>query len=208
MQLEIIDCDQNSAEWIQARCGLVTASRFKDVLAKGEGKTRGKYLYELAAEILRGYPEPETYSNPYMERGHDLEDEARQRFAFEHFCEPIRVGFVRRADLGAGCSPDSLIGDEGGLEIKTALGHIQMERIHRNALPSEHVAQVQGSMWITGRKWWSFVSYSPDLPLFHFRAERDEAYIAKLSEAVAAFRMELDAMISARRGIEQFRSAA
>lgn len=199
MQLEIIDCDQNSPEWYQARCGIVTASRFKDVLAKGEGKTRARYLYELAAEIRRGYPEPETYTNAAMERGHAQEDEARQRFAFENAVEPVRVGFVRRSDLRAGCSPDSLIGDDGGLEIKTALGHIQMERIHRGTLPSEHVAQVQGSMWITGRKWWSFVSYSPDLPLFHVRVERDEDYIAKLAEAVAVFNAELDALIGDRR---------
>lgn len=198
MQLEIIDCDQNSPEWYQARCGIVTASRFKDVLAKGEGKVRSRYLYELAAEIMRGYPEPETYSNPYMERGHALEDEARQHFAFEHALEPVRVGFVRRSDLRAGCSPDSLIGDDGGLEIKTALGHIQMERRHRGTLPAEHVAQVQGSMWITGRKWWSFVSYSPDLPLFHVRVERDDAYIARLAEAVATFSAELDSLTGER----------
>lgn len=208
MTPEILTFEQNSPEWMQARCGLVTASRFKDVLAKGEGKTRARYLYELAAEIERGYPEPEAYSNAHMERGHEQEDDARQRFAFEHFCEPVRVGFVRRTDLRAGCSPDSLIGEDGGLEIKTALGHIQMERRHRGVLPSEHVAQVQGSMWITGRKWWSFVSYSPDLPLFHVRVERDEAYIAKLAEAVSAFNAELDAVIAAGRGASQFRSAA
>lgn len=206
MQLEIIDCEQNSPEWIAARCGIVTASRFKDVLAKGEGKTRAKYLYELAAEIRRGYPEPETYTNPYMERGHALEDDARQQFAFEHAVEPVQVGFVRRGRVG--CSPDSLIGEDGGLEIKTALGHIQMERIHRGALPSEHVAQVQGSMWVTGRQWWSFVSYSPDLDLFHIRVDRDEAYIAKLAEAVTAFTIELDALVSAGRGIDQFRRVA
>jgi hypothetical protein len=143
-----------------------------------------------------------------MERGHAQEDEARQRFAFEYAVEPVRVGFVRRPDLRAGCSPDSLIREDGGLEIKTALGHIQMERIHRGALPAEHVAQVQGSMWITGRQWWSFVSYSPDLDLFHVRVERDEAYIAKLAEAVAAFNSELDALVGSSRGAEQFRRVA
>lgn len=208
MQIEILDVSQNSPEWLQARCGIVTASRFKDVLAKGEGKVRARYLYELAAEIMRGYPEPETYTNAAMERGHAQEDEARQRFAFEHALEPVRVGFVRRPDLRAGCSPDSLIGDDGGLEIKTALGHIQMERIHRGTVPSEHVAQVQGSMWITGRKWWSFVSYSPDLDLFHVRVERDETYIAKLAEAVAAFNAELDALVGSSRGLDQFRRVA
>ena len=53
MQLEIIDCEQNSDAWMQARCGRVTASRFKDLLAKGEGKMRARYLHDLAAEIMR-----------------------------------------------------------------------------------------------------------------------------------------------------------
>lgn len=208
MQLEIIDCEQNSDAWMQARSGLVTASRLKDLLAKGEGKLRARYLHDLAAEIMRGYPEPETYSNPYMDRGHALEDDARQRFAFEHAVEPVKVGFIRRHDLRAGCSPDSLIGDDGGLEIKTALGHIQIERMKRGTLPPEHVAQVQGSLWITGRQWWSFVSYSPDLPLFHVRVERDEAYIAELAKSVAAFNSELDSLVSALRGADQFRDIA
>lgn len=208
MQLEIIDCDQNSPEWHQARCGFVTASRFKDVLAKGEGKMRARYLYELAAEIERGYPEPETYTSAYMERGHELEDEARQRFAFEHAVAPVRVGFVRNPELRVGCSPDSLLGDDGGLEIKTALGHIQIERIRRGTVPPEHVAQVQGSMWVTGRQWWSFVSYSPDLPLFHVRVARDENYIATLAKAVSSFTDELDALVGSIRGVGQFRRAA
>ena len=208
MPIEIIECDQNSPEWTRARCGLVTASRFKDVLAKGEGKTRDRYLRDLAAEIIRGYPEPETYTNAYMERGHAIEDDARQQFAFEHAVEPVRVGFIRRPELRAGCSPDSLIGDDGGLEIKTALGHIQFERLESGKLPSEHVAQVQGSMWITGRKWWSFVSFSPDMPLFHIRVERDDAYIAKLAEAVTAFTEELDMRVRAIGGVQQFRAAA
>ena len=191
--IEVLDFEQGSAEWHQARCGLVTASRFKDVLAEGDGKMRSKYLRELASETLRGWVE-DGYSNAHMERGHEQEDDARRAFAFEHAVTPVRVGFIRNGRVG--CSPDSLLGDDGGLEIKTALGHIQIERLQRNALPSEHRAQVQGSLWVTGRKWWSFVSYSPDLPLMHVRVERDEAYIAKLEAAVTAFLSELDTTVA------------
>src|SRR6185503_13190792 len=169
-ELTIYDFEQGSAEWHQARCGVVTASRFKDVLAEGDGKMRGKYLRELASETIRGWVE-DGYSNEHMARGQEQEDDARRAFAFEHAIEPIRVGFIRRGRVG--CSPDSLIGEDGGLEIKSALGHIQIDRLQRGRLPPEHIAQVQGSLWVTGRKWWSFVSYSPDLPLMHVRVERD-----------------------------------
>jgi len=202
---EIIDCEQGSDEWHQARCGVVTASRFKDVLAEGDGKMRGKYLRELASETIRGWVE-DGYSNAHMERGHEQEEEARRTFAFEHAIEPVRVGFIRNGRVG--CSPDSLIGEDGGLEIKSALGHIQIERLQRNKLPSEHVAQVQGSLWVTGRKYWSFVSYAPDLPLMHVRVERDEEYIARLAKAVTAFTEELDALVASLSPRDALRRAA
>jgi hypothetical protein len=203
--VEIIECEQGSPEWHAARCGIVTASRLKDVLAEGDGKMRSKYMRELASERLRGWVE-DGYSNAHMERGHEQEDEARRTFAFEHAITPVRVGFIKNGRVG--CSPDSLIGDDGGLEIKTALGHIQIERLKSGKVPSEHKAQVQGSLWITGRKWWSFVSYSPDLPLMHDRVERDETYIARIAAAVDAFNAELDALVASLDGAQQFRRVA
>lgn len=207
MTLQIIDCEQGSAEWFEARAGIPTASRFSEVLAKGEGKTRAKYMRELAAEKHRGYPEPDSYSNAHMERGHDQEGEARALYSITFADGPVtRVGFLRNGR--AGCSPDSLVGDVGGLEIKAALGHIQVERISRGTCPPEHVAQVQGNLWISGREWWDFMSYCPDMPPFVIRVYRDEAYIAKLAAAVDAFNEELDALVSSIRGVDQFRGAA
>lgn len=205
MTLQIIDCEQNSPEWMAARCGIPTASRFSDVLAKGEGKMRARYLRDLAAEIIRGYPEPESYSNAHMDRGHAMEAEARALYSLTY--GPVqRVGFMRNGR--AGCSPDSLVGDKGGLEIKTALGHIQVERLMRGTLPSEHVAQVQGNLWISEREFWDFMSYSPDMRPLIIRVERDEAYISQLAKAVDAFNDELDAIVASISGTDQFRKAA
>lgn len=205
MTLQIIDCEQGTPEWLEARLGLPTASRFSDILAKGEGKMRARYLRDLAADIIRGYPEPDIYSNAHMERGHDQEGEARALYAFTY--APVsRVGFMRNGRAGA--SPDSLVGADGGLEIKTALGHIQIERIQRGTCPSEHVAQVQGNLWISGRSWWDFMSYSPDMPPLVVRVERDEAYIANLSKAVDAFNEELDSLVASIRSFQDFRRQA
>jgi hypothetical protein len=191
--LLILTCAQNTPEWIEARRGIPTASRFADVLAKGQGITRRKYLLTLAGEILTGEC-AEGYTNAHMERGHAMEADARQLYAFMHDAEPELVGFMRRGRVGA--SPDSLIGADGLLEIKTKLPHLQLDCLDKGKLPAEHVAQVQGQLWVSGRAYCDFVSYWPRLPLFHVRVERDDTYIAQLAQGVADFLGELDAIVS------------
>jgi hypothetical protein len=193
MTLQIIDCEQGTPEWFQARLGIPTASEFSTVMAKGEGKTRKAYMLKLAGEILTGEP-MENYTNAAMERGKVMEDEARDLYAFLKNCEPQRVGFIRNGN--AGCSPDSLIGDAGGLEIKSAAAHIQIDRLVRDELPSEHKAQVQGSIWIAEREFWDFASYGgPKLPLFVKRVPRDNGYIANMKGEVDRFNDELQAVV-------------
>lgn len=208
--IEIIrDIDQGSEAWRQARLGIPTASMFATVMAKGRdggvSLTRSKYLRELAGEILTGDP-AESYSNGHMERGKEQESEARDLYAFLRDAEPELVGFIRNGAKGA--SPDSLIGSDGGLEIKTALPHIQIERLTLGRLPPEYVAQVQGNMWVAERAWWDFVSYCPKLPPLIVRVTRDDLYVANLTKAVAAFNEELEALVSSIRTYENFAGQA
>jgi hypothetical protein len=204
------DLEQGSSEWFAARAGLPTASEFSTVQASGKGGgtsiTRARYLRQLAGEILTGEPAPSGYSNDHMARGHEQEDDARRLFSLITDLEPIRVGFVREGR--AGCSPDSLIGEDQGLEIKCAIPAVQIERLQLGRLPPEHVAQVQGSLWVTGRKQWHFVSYCPRLPPLIIRVERDEAYIAQLAKAVDAFNEELDSIVQSIRTYQDFRGQA
>ncbi len=192
MTIQIIDCEQGSPEWFAARAGIPTASEFHTVMAVGKqgGKsvTRVAYLNKLVGEIITGEPMA-SYSNDDMERGKLMEDEARDLYGMVHGGDVTRVGFIRNGDKGA--SPDSLIGDKGGLEIKSAAAHIQIARLLADELPSEHKAQVHGSMWVAEREWWDFVSYCPKLPLFVKRVYRDEDYIKKLSNEVDLFNTEL-----------------
>lgn len=190
--IEIIQCEQGTEEWHRARIAIPTASRFKDVLAKGEGKTRRRYMLDLAGERITGEP-VESYSNIHMERGKIMEDEARDLYCFMSNEEPYRVGFVRHDNTG--CSPDSLIGTDGALEIKTKLPALQIECLLADKLPSEHVAQVQGTLWICEREWLDFVSYWPKLPLFVKRVYRDEDYIKNLAAEVARFNDELNELV-------------
>jgi hypothetical protein len=186
--IEVFNCDQGSADWYSCRLGIPTASRFKDVLAKGEGKTRKRYMLDLLGERLTQEP-ADTFTNAHMERGKTMEDEARALYAFMTDAECDRVGFIRNGEKG--CSPDSLIGDKGMLEIKTKMAALQLECLLADKLPSEHVAQVQGALWVAEREWIDFVSYWPKLPLFVKRVTRDEDYIKNLASEVARFNSEM-----------------
>jgi hypothetical protein len=191
--MQIIECEQGTLEWLAARAGIPTASEFHTVLAVGKqgGKslTRVAYLHKLAGEVLTGDP-METFVSVAMERGSLMEDEARDLYAFQNGIEPQRVGFVRNGEKGA--SPDSLIGDKGGLEIKSAAAHIQVARLLDGGLPAEHKAQVQGNLWVCERDWWDFCSYCPKLPLLQVRVYRDEDYIRRLANEVDLFNTELN----------------
>lgn len=207
--VEIISCDQNSADWHRARMGIPTASEFATVMAKGKGggesKTRQTYLYKLAGEIITGQP-MESYSNAHMERGHAMEQEARDLYEFmtDQTCE--RVGFIRSGRKGA--SPDSLVGANGLVEIKTKLPHLVIEALFRGEFPPEHKAQCQGQLWVAEREWLDIAIYWPGMPLFVTTATRDEAYIRELSDAVDIFNAELDIIVDRVRAYGERKEAA
>lgn len=200
--MKIFDCEQGTPEWYAARLGIPTASEFASVLAKGEGKTRRKYMMTLIGERLTGEV-ADSYSNAHMERGRIMETGARDLYAFRTDKEPQRVGFIRNGDKG--CSPDSLIETNGMMEAKTKLPHLQLEVILADRLPPEHVAQCQGALWVAEREWIDFVSYWPKLPLFVKRIYRDEEYIKTLAAAIAAFN---DEMLDLIERIQPTRAAA
>lgn len=192
MELEIFNCEQGSDEWFQCRLGIPTASNFKTVLAKGEGRVRKSYMYKLAGEILTGRP-AENYKNSDMERGNEMEGEAREYYAFLRDAELTAVGFCKRGLMG--CSPDRLTGDDGGLEIKTAFPHILIEQLFRDDIPPEHVAQVQGTLMITERDWWDLMVYWPKMDPPIFRVRPDRAYQANLRGEIDRFNDELQAVV-------------
>lgn len=200
------DIEQGTPEWFACRAGIPTASKFATVMAKGEGKTRSEYMRKLAGEIVTGEPS-EQFSNAHTDRGNAMEDEARETYAFINSAEIKRVGFIRSGNKGA--SPDSLIGANGGLEIKTALPHIQIDRLQRDRLPPEHKAQVQGNLWVAEREFWDFVSYWPKLPMLQVRVYRDEDFIKAMSDEIDRFNDELAQLVEWLRsyGVEQREAA-
>jgi len=193
------DLEQGTDEWRKVRAGIPTASAFSKVLARGEGKTRSQYMRQLAAEIITGEP-LESYTNGYLERGKSMEDEAREFYCFINDVEPKQVGFIRNGNVG--CSPDCLIGEDGILEVKTQKPDLLIETLLKDKFPSEHVAQCQGALWVTGRKWIDICVYWPGMPKLIKRATPDQVYIANLAAEVEAFRSDLNAMVSKIKALQ------
>lgn len=203
-KVEIFDCEQNSEEWLALRLGLPTASNFATIMRSGrdggESKTRTELLYKLAGERLTGVP-AENYRNKAMERGNEMEPEARKHYERTHFVELHRVGFVRRGIMG--CSPDSLVGDDGALEIKTMAPHLLIAQLVNGAgLPPEHRAQVHGTLLVTERAWVDLLLFYRRMPVAPvFRIERDETYIKQIADEVEKFDYELRKLVERLRAM-------
>lgn len=191
--------EQGSDLWLAQRVGKATASRFGDVMSTkktGETAARRDYRIELVVERLTGKPTPMFESWP-MRQGREREPAAREAFealtgAYVHV-----PGFIEHDELLAGASPDGLIDEHAGLELKcpTAATHFSYLNLPDGQCPEEYEWQVHGGLWVTGRKVWYFASYNPEFPenlqLIIRKIERDEAKIDTLSNGVRQFLMEV-----------------
>ena len=190
----ITNYEQRSPEWFAARLGLATGSKFSDVLAGGKGLTRKAYAVQLALEIVTG-KQAETFTNQAMLDGTEREPIARALYEAHTGNFVDEVGFCRHDSIECGVSPDGLIDEDGGLEIKCPKASTHAGYLAIPAEPSTYTAQIQGCMWVTGRSWWDFVSYHPDFPenaqLIVRRIKRDSDYIVKLEQAVKSFSKEV-----------------
>ena len=195
---------QEDAAWMAARAGKFTASRASDLMAKtrsGPSASRANLLALLAVERLTGECVP-TYTNGAMQRGIELEAEARDAYAFTRLATVEESGFVPCDFLpNTGCSPDGLIGDEGLVEIKCpASMQKHLEALRSGAHAVEYRWQLQHQLMVTGRKWVDAVSFDPRFPdrlqLAIKRVFRDETAISELCEAITAADAEVDAIVS------------
>lgn len=186
--MNIINCEQRSPEWFAARLGIPTSSEFRNIFTSQSKPASGQttYMNTLLAEWLTGKP-VDKFTSEWMERGTELEDEARDFYILQSDNEVQEVGLIKSQNGLSSCSPDGLIGDDGGVEIKCPKANTQISYLLGNKIPAAYVPQVQGSMMITGRKWWDFVSYHPDMPTLIVRVKRDDEYIYLFQEEIEKF---------------------
>lgn len=200
--MRIIDCQQRTPEWFAARRGVPTASEFGRIVTDKRGDYAAgadSYINELIDELIRPEADRGFGGNRHTQRGNELEPEARDEYAFDHDVVPREVGFILSDDGLLGCSPDSLIDPDGGLEIKCPDGPTHLRWLRAGVLPDEHRAQVHGSLIVTGRAWWDFVSYCPGYPKLEVRVVPN-AYTEKLRGHLQRFLAEYAA---ARDAIQQ-----
>lgn len=183
------DVVQGSAEWMSLRAGRPTASCFDKILTptgKASEQAEG-YMYDLLAELMLGPLEAPKF--PWMERGNDLEADAVAWYGFQRDVELRVIGFCTTDDGLIGASPDRLVGEEGLLECKCPSPGVHLSYFLHPArgVDKKYKPQIQGQLYVTGRKWVDIVSYHPELPGVIVRVERDEEYIAKLDAGLKMF---------------------
>lgn len=210
MNITFDTAPQGSAEWLAARRGRITGSRFKDALGRladkpekidkktGEitlavrGAPNAKamlYAMDTARERFGGTVAP-VYVNAAMRTGTEQEPIARAEYEADTGNVVMEAGFAASDDGRFGCSVDGLVGDDGIIEIKTMVSSENLFTAVVDGDYSEFLDQINGSLWLLNRQWCDLVLWAPDLPLGALtvvRIERDEAAIAKLAGELLAF---------------------
>lgn len=206
--MKVIECQQRSSAWLEARCGKVTASGVSDALSflksasrKGEEtQARKNYRAKLVAEILTARAQ-DNFQSDAMQWGIDNEDFARAAYEIATGVEVEQIGFVLHPQIDrAGASPDGLISTDGLLEIKCPNTTTHLDYLLADVVPVAYQPQMLWQMACTGREWCDFASYDPRLPehlqLFVKRMPRDAKRIAEMEAGVIQFLSEVDQVLA------------
>lgn len=180
-----VDCVQGSPEWVAARLGIPTASRFDEIItpAKREpSKSMDKYVAELLAEWMLGMPLDKDGS-ALMDRGSELEEKAAQYYEIETGLTTEKIGFCLTDDGLVGASPDRLVFGGGLAEFKCPAPQNHIYYL-LNGIDAKYRCQLQGQLWVAEKPWVDLVSYHPDMPAYRERVERDDQFIADLRVAM------------------------
>ncbi len=203
--MRIITCEQGSPDWHQARAGVITASMFRvarERLKSGPNKgdfteAAKNYAFRVAVERIAGNPLDEGFETWQMKRGHELEPAARAAHEAASGEVVFRAGFVV-TDCGRfGASADGLIGDDAGSEYKCLVSPEGLRDVLLEDDITKYIDQIQGCMWITGRRRWHYAMYCPALQpigkdLYWRVVERDDDYIEAMESDLIDFMRLVD----------------
>lgn len=185
---------QGTAEWMQERVGVPSASNFSKVFTT-TGKpsaTATAYMNELVAEHALGEKE-QIKQNDWMLIGIEREAEARQAYEFVNEVSTLETGFCFKDEKKlVGMSPDGLVEHDGLIEIKCPKASTHIGYLLGGKLPTTYYQQVHGQLWVASdRGYCDFVSYYPGLPMFQIRVERDEKIMAIVGQHLDKFITEM-----------------
>ena len=197
--MKLHSAQQGSLDWLKARAGIPTASEFDNLVTPEfkirTGQTPATYLALKVAEAWLGGPLADFKSFD-MEQGNILEDEAIPWYELEFGQKIQRVGLITTDDGRVGCSPDGLIGEDNGIEIKCPAAQTHVRYLLEGVLPKDYAAQVHGAMWVTGYPRWTFLSYRRGFPALVLTVEREEGFQQRLTEALRKFLADFDEAIA------------
>lgn len=190
MSLKIYEeLEQGTDEWLEARRGIVTASVIGQLITPSTLKvaknaTSRSKIAELAAERITGRVE-ETPISWQMERGNEEEHRARELYE-QHYGPVEQVGFmVRDVDgIPLGFSPDGLCGDDGFVEFKSRSPKIHVQHVISGKVPPENMAQVMTGLYVTGRSWCDYTSFSNGMAMWRTRVFPDSQWFTAIEEAL------------------------
>lgn len=191
----ILNHDQGTKEWFEARLGVPSASNFKKIITTSGAKSTSMkdYIYTLAAEKITGN-RTEIPVNQAMQTGNEREPIAREEFELLTGLEVEETGFILHDSKEYGCSPDGLI-EGSGLEIKCPADKTHIKWLDGGKIPSDHFAQVQGCMLVTDRDNWHFYSYHPDMKPLHVVVERDDKFLTLLEELLSEVHHKINEIV-------------
>ena len=186
---------QGSDEWLAARRGVCTGSRFKDARARLKGGGLSKDCISYAMDLARernGGSVMQVYVNAAMRFGTEQEPLARMAYTERTGNAVETTGFWTTDDLMFGVSPDGLVGDDGLIEIKTMVSSATLFKAVVDRDLSEYLDQINGELWLLRRQWCDLVLWAPDLAAIGrdmtvIRIERDEAEIQRLEDDLMTF---------------------
>ena len=196
--MEIINVIQGTDQWHQEKLGKPSASNASKILTNEgrQSKQREGYLYQLASEIITGVSE-ESYQNANMVTGNEREQESRALYELIYGVEVTQVGVVYKDNERKFlCSPDGIIENKYGLEMKNPLPKTQVKYLLDENLPSEYFSQVQFSLYVCEFEFWDFLSHSPALRPLIIRVHRDEKFIKALKVELEIFCENLEDVVN------------
>ena len=153
------DIQQGTEDWHALRLGRVTGSTVKNILAGEVG--RQTYLSQLIEERLTG-KKKEIIITEAMQHGIDTEPQAIAQYQLHKCVDVAQIGFVELNPF-VGCSPDGLVAKKGKVEAKCPQLATYLTWSRTGIIPTQHVEQCFFGLWVTGREWCDFISFSRHL---------------------------------------------
>jgi putative phage-type endonuclease len=166
MIAEYHDIDQSTQDWHDIRRGVITTSHFAAIMAnypKPFGNPAHEYAMKVALESVTGVT-IDTFQSADMAHGIEFEPIAREAYETDRFQSVSNGGFWLSSCGRIGSSPDGLVGDDGLIEIKCPKWNTHFSLIASGGYNTAYRWQIQGQLFLTGRKWCDFVSFCPDFP--------------------------------------------